>query len=117
MPAEPTSAAAPESWPVLDGKYVVGDPDAPVAVCVLASDELTEPLARVNGVAIAGQVYTANLGIERIVVNLTTNPAVRFLLLCGKDSKLFLPGQSLGALADNGIDQAGGIIGAPGYDP
>jgi tetrahydromethanopterin S-methyltransferase subunit A len=78
---------------------------------------LIEPLAPVAGVAIAGQVYTANLGIERIVVNVTSNPAIRFLLLCGKDSKLFRPGQSLSALVDNGIDPEARIVGGDGYDP
>lgn len=105
------------SWPILDGRYAVGDPDAPVAVCVLTSERLVEPLAQIPGVAIAGQVYTANLGIERIVVNLTANPAIRFLVLCGRDSKLFLPGQSVSALIDNGLDAEHRIVGAPGYDP
>jgi hypothetical protein len=104
------------SWPVLDGAYVVGDADAPVAVCTLTSEALIEPLAPVAGVAIAGKVYTANLGIERIVVNVTSNPAIRFLLLCGKDSKLFRPGQSLSALVDNGIDPEARIVGGDGYD-
>jgi tetrahydromethanopterin S-methyltransferase subunit A len=105
------------AWPVLDGKYVVGDPAAPVAVCALTTERLVEPLARVGGVAIAGQVYTANLGIERIVVNLTGNPAIRFLLICGKDSKVFRPGQSLSALLDDGVDGQGRIVGALGYHP
>jgi tetrahydromethanopterin S-methyltransferase subunit A len=83
----------------------------------LTSDELMAPLALTPGVAIAGEVQTANLGIERIVRNVTTNPAIRFLLLCGKDSRLFRQGQSLGALVENGVDAAGRIIGAEGYEP
>jgi len=75
------------------------------------------PLASVPGVAIAGMVYTANLGITRIVTNITANPAIRFLLICGRDSNLFLPGQSLTALADHGTDEQKRIIGAKGYDP
>jgi hypothetical protein len=112
--ATPTNAT---SWPVVDGSYRVGDPQAPVAVCVLTSDELLAPLALTPGVAIAGEVQTANLGIERIVRNVTTNPAIRFLLLCGKDSRLFRQGQSLGALVENGVDEAGRILGAEGYEP
>jgi tetrahydromethanopterin S-methyltransferase subunit A len=111
------TAETSPSWPVLDGKYIVGDPAAPVAACVLTSERLAEPLARIDGVAIAGQVYTANLGIERIVVNVTANPAIRFLMLCGKDSKIFRPGQSLSALLDDGVDGRGRIVGAEGYDP
>lgn len=105
------------SWPVIDGEYVVGDPNAPVSVCTLTSEKMVEPMAQVAGVAIAGQVFTANLGIERIVTNVTANPAIRFLLLCGRDSKIFRPGQSLVALTDNGVDTQGRIVGAAGYEP
>ena len=69
------------------------------------------------GVAIAGQVQTANLGIERIILNVTANPSIRFLFLCGKESRLFRPGQTLGALLDNGIDPEGRVVGAQGYEP
>jgi tetrahydromethanopterin S-methyltransferase subunit A len=62
-------------------------------------------------------VYTANLGITRIIVNITSNPAIRFLLICGKDSALFKPGQSLVSLAERGIDDKRRIIDAAGYDP
>jgi tetrahydromethanopterin S-methyltransferase subunit A len=62
-------------------------------------------------------VYTANLGIMRIIVNITSNPAIRFLLVCGKDSALFKPGQSLVALAEKGVDDKRRIIDAAGYDP
>lgn len=109
-----TSSAA---WPAIAGSYQVGDPQAPVAVCALTSEDLIAPLARLPGVAIAGKVYTANLGIERIVVNVTANPAIRFFLICGKDSPLFHPGQSLVALAERGVDEQRRIVGAIGYDP
>src|SRR5438445_5786838 len=105
------------SWPVVAGTYKVGDPKAPVAVCALTSERLMDPLAGLPEVAIAGMVYTANLGITRIILNVTTNPSIRFLLICGKESALFQPGQSLVALAENGVDDAKRIIGAAGYDP
>ena len=105
------------SWPVIDGTFVVGDPAAPVAVCTLTSDDLLTPLAAFPGVAIVGEIHTANLGIERIVTNVTANVSIRFLLLCGKDSQLFYPGQTLCALVENGIDEEGRIIGAQGYHP
>jgi tetrahydromethanopterin S-methyltransferase subunit A len=105
------------SWPVVDGSYVLGDPAAPIAVCALTSDELLKPLAGLSGVAIAGEVQTANLGIERIILNITANPSIRFLLLCGKESRLFRPGQTLEALMENGVDPQGRVIGAQGYEP
>jgi len=109
--------SAVTNWPVLAGSYQVGDPQAPVAVCALTSEKLIDPLARLPGVAIAGKVYTANVGIEHMVVNIGANPAIRFLLICGKDSPLFRPGQSLVALAERGIDEQRQIVGALGYDP
>ena len=105
------------SWPVMPGTYQVGDPSGPVAVCALTSEKLVTPLVSVQGVAIAGIVYTANLGITRIIVNITSNPAIRFLLICGKDSALFRPGQSLVALSEHGIDGQRRIVQAVGYDP
>jgi tetrahydromethanopterin S-methyltransferase subunit A len=104
-------------WPVMPGTYQVGDPSGPVAVCALTSERLVSPLVRVPGVAIAGMVYTANLGITRIIVNLTSNPAIRFLLICGKDSALFRPGQSLVALSEHGVDGQRRIVESVGYEP
>src|SRR5216684_1004349 len=101
----------------MPGTYQVGDPNGPVAVCALTSERLIGPLVAVPGVAIAGMVYTANLGITRIIVNITSNPAIRFLLICGKDSTLFKPGQSLVALSEKGVDEKRRIIDAAGYDP
>jgi tetrahydromethanopterin S-methyltransferase subunit A len=104
-------------WPVIAGSYEVGDPQGPVAICTLTTESLIAPLVRLPGVAIAGKVYTANLGITRIVQNVTANPAIRFLLICGKDSPLFHPGQSLVALAERGVDADRRIVGAIGYEP
>ena len=101
----------------MPGTYQVGDPNGPVAVCALTSERLIGPLVVLPGVAIVGMVYTANLGITRIIVNITSNPAIRFLLICGKDSALFKPGQSLVALAEKGVDDKRRIIDAAGYDP
>ena len=95
----------------------MGDPTGPVAVCALTSERLIGTLVAIPGVAIAGMVYTANLGITRIIVNIASNPAIRFLLICGKDSALFKPGQSLVALAEKGVDDSRRIIDAAGYEP
>src|SRR6266568_981134 len=111
------STQSKPAWPVMPGTYQVGDPNGPVAVCALTSERLISPLVALPGVAIAGMVYTANLGITRIIVNITSNPAIRFLLICGKDSALFKPGQSLVALSEKGVDEKRRIIDAAGYDP
>ncbi|MCW2933744.1 MAG: hypothetical protein JWM19_4706 [Actinomycetia bacterium] len=110
-------AARHPAWPVHPGGYVIGDPSSSVAVCTLSDATLAEGAAALPGVAIAGRLYTANLGIERIIGNVTANPSIRFLLLCGRDSPLFRPGDALRALAANGTDARQRIRGTAGYMP
>lgn len=82
------------TWPISSGAYIVGDPMAPVAICTLTSNELTGELSALPGVAISGRLYTVNLGVDKIILNTTADPSIRFLLLCGKESSVFHPGQS-----------------------
>jgi tetrahydromethanopterin S-methyltransferase subunit A len=110
-------AAGKRVWPVLPGGYVVGDSSSSVAVCTLSDAGLAEKSAVLPGVAIAGRLYTANLGIERIIGNVTANPSIRFLLLCGRDSALFQPGDALLAPAANGTDEQRRIRSTAGYLP
>lgn len=105
------------AWPVLPGSYVIGDRLGPVAVCTLTSSALVAPLAKLPGVAIAGRVYSANLGLEKVLVNVTANPAIRFLLVCGKESPYFQTGQAISALLANGMITGGRIVGANGHMP
>jgi tetrahydromethanopterin S-methyltransferase subunit A len=111
------NAARRPAWPVHPGGYVIGDPSASVAVCTLSDAGLAEQAAALPGVAIAGRLHTANLGIERIIANVTANPGIRFLLLCGRDSPLFQPGDALLALAANGTGPQRRIRGTAGYMP
>jgi tetrahydromethanopterin S-methyltransferase subunit A len=104
-------------WPVVPGAYAVGDPAAPVAICTLTDDALYPALARLPGVAIAGRVNTANLGIEDLIVNVTANPHIRFVVLCGKESPLFRAGQTLRALVENGTTVDRRVVGAEGFNP
>ena len=105
------------AWPTVSGSYVLGNPSAVVAVCTLTSADFMSPLARLPGVAIVGRVYTPNLGIENIIRNVTTNRAIRFLLLCGKESPVFQPAQALRALLAGGVTPDKRIIGAQGPLP
>lgn len=119
-PAEQVELRA--GWPPLPGAYTVLRFTAPVAICTLADDALAAELATHSEepVAIVGTMCTENLGIERVVSNVVANPNIRFLILCGHDSQQkvgHLPGQSLLALAQNGIDAGGRIIGAKGKRP
>lgn len=122
-PLCPTDAPAERSgWPPLPGDYVVVRHGAPVAVCTLNSAHLEKGIAELRpaGLAIVGTLHTENLGIERIVRNVLANPNVRFLVVCGEDTRQaigHLPGQSLAALCAKGIDDAGRILGARGRRP
>ncbi len=119
----PTEAPSERSgWPPLPGDYHVIRYAAPVAVCTLNSDDLTARLATAHptGLAIVGTLSTENLGIERIIRNVLANPHIRFLVVCGEDTRQaigHLPGQSLASLFANGTDERGRIRGAPGKRP
>jgi tetrahydromethanopterin S-methyltransferase subunit A len=103
-------------WPVTSGDYIVGDPESPVAVVTLASDYRSLNL---KNYAICGICFTENFGIEKVIVNVLSNPRISCLIVCGKESAHFA-GQSLLALAENGVSAFGGsrkIIGSEGLIP
>ena len=111
-----------QGWPPYPGNFRVLDASGDVAVCVLTSEPLIAAIANRNPrrVALVGAVYTENLGLERILSNVLSNPAITTLLLCGADSQQrigHLPGQSLLSLAANGLDEHGRIVGAQGRRP
>jgi Tetrahydromethanopterin S-methyltransferase, subunit A len=117
-----TPAEARGGWPPLPGSYIVRRYHAPLAVCTLTDDGLAEAVDRNAGpeVAIVGTLQTENLGIERLIVNVLANPNIRFILVCGEDSRQaigHLPGQSLVTLARSGLDDRSRIIGAGGKRP
>lgn len=114
-----TSAAAPEpehAWPVCFGSYRLGDPNGSVAICTLASAELARSLGVPPGVAVVGHAFTENLGVEKIVLNVVSNPAIRVLVLAGTESRHHV-GQTLVALAANGADAGRRVIGSEGPVP
>lgn len=104
-----------EGWPVINGDYVVGDPESPVAATTLASHIEDIPVSA--GAAIAGPCKTENLGIEKMLANLISNPNIRFLVLCGSEVQGHITGQSIEALHQNGVDEKRKISGADGAIP
>ena len=118
-----TSRVGPrEGWPPLPGDYTVLRYDAPVALCTLTDERLATALAKraEPALSIVGTLQTENLGIERLIQNVLANPNIRFLIVCGADSRQaigHLPGQSLLALARSGIDERFRVIGAAGKRP
>lgn len=106
--------ATAEGWPVISGDYIVGDPESPVAVTTLASHIEGD----LSGAAIAGPCKTENLGVEKVVANIISNPNIRFLILSGAEVQGHITGQSFKALHENGCDpEKKSINGATGAIP
>jgi tetrahydromethanopterin S-methyltransferase subunit A len=111
-----------EGWPPLPGDYQIIRFQAPVAVCTLNSDQLIKELSEtpIERLSIVGSLHTENLGIEHLIRNTLANPHIRFLILCGEDTQKaigHLPGQSLLALAQHGVNEKMRIIEAKGKRP
>ena len=108
-----------ESWPPVVGEYFVLDQAASVAVSTLSSVQLAEELAhrKPNGLAIVGKTETENIGIDKVIKNVVTSPAIRYLIVAGTEPKGHLTGQTLLALAENGVDENGRVIGSTGKRP
>jgi tetrahydromethanopterin S-methyltransferase subunit A len=89
-----------------------------VGVCTLTDRELASQLRGAPGVAVAGPLMTANLGIEELVRSVLRHRGIGVLIVCGRDSALFRQGQSLVALFQHGIRESDRrIVGATGHRP
>lgn len=111
-----------DGWPPLPGSFTVLRFLAPVAICTLTDEGLARELVSVatGEIALVGTLQTENLGIERLIQNCLANLNIRFVLVCGPDSRRVvghLPGASLVALARSGVDERMQIRGAPGRRP
>jgi tetrahydromethanopterin S-methyltransferase subunit A len=110
-----------QSWPPVPGEYFAfcDSPNCAVAVSTLASVNLAETLASIKpqGLCIVGKTETENIGIDKIIKNTITNPAIRVLLLTGQEPKGHLSGSTLLGLWKNGVDEKMRVIGSPGKRP
>ncbi len=100
-------------WPALPGFYTVGDMKSCIAVCTLKEVDMILPVQKT---AISGRCLTENVGIERVIKNLISNPNIRFLILCGTEPKGHFVGQAFLCIKNNGVKD-GNIIGASGAMP
>ena len=95
------------------GEFTVGSKDSQIAIDTLSSS-FDFPKEKI---AIWGQHKTENLGIEKIIANIVSNPNIRYLILCGDEVRGHRSGQSIQSLHANGIDDNGRIINARGAVP
>ena len=116
----------PPEYPPEEGSYLRGNDLSPAAVCVLLHthyDKIPSYLQELvrtsieSGVALAGYLQTENIGIEKIICNIVSNPNIRYLIICGVESPGHQPGQTLSALIQNGVDDKRRIIGAEAPTP
>ena len=94
------------------GEFTTCSPDGCIAVVLLNVDYTPS-----EKVALYGPLKTENIGIEKIVANVISNPYIRYLVVCGDDIRGHRSGSSLVALNKNGIDEQHKIIDALGAIP
>ena len=100
-------------------EYYLGSGKA-VAICTLSSIDLLEMISRsylMNNVVIAGRLLSENKGIDAMIAFTIKHPELKRILICGKEVKGHRAGQALLALASNGMDLSGRIIGAASPSP
>ncbi len=91
-----------------------------VAICTLASIDLLQTISRsslMKKVLIAGRLLSENKGIDTMIAFTIKHPELKRIVVCGREVKGHRAGQALLALASNGIDSSGRIIGAAGPNP
>ena len=116
----------PADYPPAEGCYLRGNDFSPVAVVVMLNypREQTPPeieqlvqVAIEKGAALAGTLQTENIGIEKIVTNIVSNPNIRYLVLCGIEVAGHNSGDALKCLLENGIDERRTIVGSNAITP
>ena len=99
--------------PIKHGYYLGSGKAA--AICTLSSIVLLEMISRsylMNNVLIAGRLLSENKGIDAMISFTIKHSELKRILICGIEVKGHRAGQALLALASNGMDLSGRIIGA-----
>jgi len=105
-----------DPWPLITGEYETGNPENPVAVCSCGSHlKASELLAA--GASLVGPCKTENIGIEKMVANIVSNPNIRYMIITGMEVKGHITGQAIDSFLKDGIDKEGRIVGAKGAIP
>lgn len=87
---------------------MIGNEGSPVAVLIVGRGAVEVPPELF---CIKGILKTENIGLEKVIVNIVSNPVIRVLVLCGKEEYGHFPGAAIHALMDNGVDEHRRIIG------
>ena len=113
-------------YPPEEGCYLRGNDYSPVAVLVIlkwrreetpADIENLVRVAAESGAALAGTLQTENIGLEKVICNVVANPNIRYLVVFGPESPGHMVGETVVALAKNGVDERQRIIGTQALTP
>jgi tetrahydromethanopterin S-methyltransferase subunit A len=100
-------------WPPIPGDFEVKNPQSCVAICTLGKKLHVDA-----DYAIIGTCKTENIGIERVIINVISNPKIRFVILAGPEVPGHKTGSSFSSLYKNGVDEeTRKIVDAPGAIP
>ncbi|WP_407354777.1 tetrahydromethanopterin S-methyltransferase subunit A [Methanolobus sp. WCC5] len=102
-------------WPILKGEYDVGDIKNCVAVITCGSHLPGGPQLEA-GAAVTGPCKTENLGLEKVIAHVISNPNIRYLIVTGSEVKGHITGQAMLMIHKNGIKD-NRIVGAIGAIP
>ncbi|MDO9516786.1 MAG: tetrahydromethanopterin S-methyltransferase subunit A [Methanosarcinaceae archaeon] len=106
---------AVSGWPTLKGEYEIGNIEDCVAVISCGSHLSGAPMLAA-GAAITGPCKTENLGIEKVVAHIISNPNIRFFIVTGSEVKGHITGQAMVSLYKGGVKD-NRIVGAIGAIP
>ncbi len=90
------------AWPVVSGDYVLGNEASPVAVLIVGRGTVDVPK---DLFCIKGILKTENIGLEKVIANIVSNPRIRLLVLCGREEFGHFPGEAIHALMAHGVDE------------
>lgn len=102
------------AWPRVKGDYLRVREDSRVVVITLGSDK--ERFSDIEALLV-GSCKTENLGLERIIINVIANPAIRFVVVTGSEVVGHRSGNAMVCLYREGIDDEGIIKDATGAVP
>jgi tetrahydromethanopterin S-methyltransferase subunit A len=89
-------------WPPIKGDYSLGERSSPCAVAIVGRGVVDVPP---DLYSIIGRFKTENMGIEKIVMNIISNPRIRFLIVCGKEEFGHFPGDAILNFAKEGLGE------------
>jgi tetrahydromethanopterin S-methyltransferase subunit A len=86
-----------------------------IAICTLSSVDLLKKISKdkiMEKVLIAGRLFSENKGIDSLVTFCVQTSTLKYLLICGRDTKGHYSGDALVKLKTHGIDKGNRIINA-----